>query len=50
MVSVQDIIFNKKAFFDNKPTKITIKLMTTLDEAVNLVEIQLTSDFEDIQL
>ncbi len=50
MISAQDIIFNKETFFDNKPTKITTKLMTTLDEAINLIEVQLASDFENIQL
>ncbi len=31
----QDIIFNEKAFFDSKPTKITIELITALDEVVD---------------
>ena len=43
------MIFNEKTFFDNKPIKITTKLITTLNEAVDLVEIQPTSDFENIQ-
>src|SRR6266566_5488913 len=43
------MIFNKKAFFDSKPIKIITELMTTLNEAVDLVEIQSTSNFEDIQ-
>ena len=46
----QDMIFNEKAFFDSKPTKITTKLITALDEVVDLVEVQSASDFEDIQL
>ncbi len=50
MVSIQDMIFNEEAFFNGKPTKIIIKLITTLDEVVNLIEIQPASDFEDIQL
>ena len=50
MISAQDIIFNEEAFFDSKPTKITTELITTLDEAIDLIEIQLTSDFENIQL
>ncbi len=44
------MIFNKEAFFDSKPTKITIELITALDEAVDLVKVQPASDFEDIQL
>jgi len=44
------MIFNEKAFFDGKPTKIIIELMTALNKAVDLVEVQLASDFEDIQL
>ncbi len=43
------MIFNKKAFFNSKPIKIITELMTTLNEAVDLVEIQSTSNFEDIQ-
>ena len=43
------MIFNKKAFFDSKPTKIITKLMIALNETINLVEVQSTSDFEDIQ-
>ncbi len=39
MVSAQDVIFNEKAFFDDKPTKIITELMTALDEAVDLVEV-----------
>jgi len=39
MVSARDMIFNEKAFFDGKPTKITTKLITALDKAVDLVEI-----------
>ncbi len=46
----QDIIFNEKAFFDDKPTKITTELITALNETINLIEVQLASDFEDIQL
>ena len=42
------MIFNEEAFFDGKPTKITTKLITALDEAINLVEVQSASDFEDI--
>ncbi len=49
-MSIQDIIFNKEAFFDGKPIKIIIELITALDEVINLVEIQPASDFEDIQL
>ena len=43
------MIFNEEAFFDSKPIKIITKLITALDEVVNLVEIQLALDFEDIQ-
>ena len=50
MVSTRDVIFNKEAFFDGKPTKIITELITTLDEVVDLVKVQPTSDFEDIQL
>ncbi len=50
MVSARDIIFNEEAFFDGKPTKIITELITALDEAVDLVEVQPTSDFKDIQL
>ena len=42
------MIFNEKAFFDSKPIKITTELMTTLDEVVDLVEVQPALDFEDI--
>src|SRR6266566_6661458 len=49
MVSARDVIFNEKAFFDGKPIKITTELMTALDEVVDLVKIQPTSNFEDIQ-
>ncbi len=44
------MIFNEEAFFDGKPTKITIELITALDEVVDLIEVQPASDFEDIQL
>ncbi len=44
------MIFNEEAFFDNKPTKIIIVLMTALDEVIDLVEVQPASDFENIQL
>ena len=44
------MIFNEKAFFDSKSTKIIIELITALDEAIDLVEVQPASDFEDIQL
>ena len=43
------MIFNEEAFFDGKPTKIIIELITALDEVVDLVEVQPASDFEDIQ-
>ena len=42
------MIFNEEAFFDGKPTKIIIELMKALNEVVDLVEVQLASDFEDI--
>src|SRR6266566_198907 len=44
------MIFNEKTFFDSNPTKITTELITALNEAVDLIEIQPASDFEDIQL
>ncbi len=44
------MIFNKEAFFDSKPTKIIIELITALDKIFDLVKVQLASDFEDIQL
>ncbi len=44
------MIFNEEVFFDGKPIKITTELMTALNEAVDLAEIQPASDFEDIQL
>src|SRR6266699_6190921 len=44
------MIFNEEAFFDSKSTNIIIKLMITLNETIDLVEVQSTSDFEDIQL
>ena len=44
------MIFNEEAFFDGKPTKITTELITALNEAVDLIEVQSASDFEDIQL
>jgi len=44
------MIFNKEVFFDGKPTKIITELMTTLNEAIDLVEVQPASDFENIQL
>jgi len=50
VVLAQDMIFNEKAFFDNKPTKIITELITALNEAVDLIEVQPISDFEDIQL
>ena len=50
IISVQDIIFNKEAFFNSKPIKIITKLITTLDKAINLIEIQSASDFKNIQL
>ncbi len=43
------MIFNKEAFFSGKSIKIIIKLMTALDKAVDLVEVQPVSNFEDIQ-
>ncbi len=43
------MIFNEEVFFDGKPIKITTELITALDEAVDLVEVQPASDFEDIQ-
>ncbi len=43
------MIFNEEVFFDNKPIKIIIKLMTALNKVVDLIEVQSTSDFEDIQ-
>ena len=43
------MIFNKKAFFDSKPIKIIIKLMTALNKVVDLIEVQPISDFKDIQ-
>ena len=49
MVLVQDMIFNEKVFFDGKPIKIIMELMTALDEVIDLVEVQPVSDFEDIQ-
>ncbi len=49
MISVRDMIFNEEAFFDSKSTKITTELITALDEAVDLIEVQPASDFEDIQ-
>ncbi len=49
-MSVRDVIFNEKTFFDGKPIKIITELITALDEVVNLVEVQPASDFEDIQL
>ncbi len=33
------MIFNEKAFFDGKPTKITTELIMALDEVVDLVEV-----------
>ena len=50
VISVRDMIFNKEAFFDSKPTKIIIELITALDKIFDLVKVQLASDFEDIQL
>ena len=50
VVLAQDIIFNEEVFFDGKSTRIITELMTALDKAVDLVEIQPASDFEDIQL
>ena len=44
------MIFNKKVFFDGKPTRIITELMTALDEVINLVEVQSTLNFENIQL
>ena len=44
------MIFNEEAFFNGKPTRIITELMIPLDEAVDLVEVQPASDFEDIQL
>ncbi len=43
------MIFNEEAFFDSKPTRIIIELITALNEVVDLVEVQPVSDFEDIQ-
>ncbi len=42
------MIFNEETFFNNKPIKIITELMTALDEIVDLIEVQPTSDFEDI--
>ena len=42
------MIFNEKAFFDSKPIKIIIELITIINEVVDLVEVQPVSDFEDI--
>src|SRR6266699_1767496 len=39
VVLIRDMIFNEEALFDGKPTKIIIKLMTALNEAVDLVEV-----------
>jgi len=44
------MIFNEEAFFEGKPTKIIMELITVLDEAVDLIEVQPASDFEDNQL
>ncbi len=49
VVLIRDVIFNEEAFFDGKPIKITTELITTLDEVVDLVEVQSALDFEDIQ-
>jgi len=38
-VSVRDMIFNEEVFFDSKPTKIIIELMTTLNEVIDLIEV-----------
>ncbi len=43
------MIFNEEVFFDSKPTKITIELITALDEVIDLIEVQPALDFEDIQ-
>ena len=48
-MSILDMIFNEEVFFDSKLTKIIIELITALNEVVDLVEVQPTSDFEDIQ-
>ncbi len=39
VVLARNMIFNEEAFFDSKPTKIIIELITALDEVVDLVEI-----------
>ncbi len=43
------MIFNEEVFFDGKPTKIITKLMTALNEVVDLIKVQSALDFEDIQ-
>src|SRR6266699_2620328 len=44
------MIFNEKAFFNDKPTKIITKLIIVLNETVDLIKVQPASDFEDIQI
>src|SRR6266699_562656 len=44
------MIFNEETFFDGKPTKIIIELITALNKTINLIEVQPALNFEDIQL
>jgi len=42
--------FDEGEFFNGKPTRLTKELMSTLDEAIELVEVAPLPDHEDIQL
>ena len=50
VISARDVIFNEGEFFDGKPTRLTEELMSTLDEAIELVEVTPLPAHEDIQL
>ena len=50
VISARDVIFDEGEFFDGKPTRITEELMSTLDEAIELVEVPRLPEHEDIQL
>ena len=47
---MRDVIFDEGEFFNGKPTRLTEELMSTLDEAIELVEVTPLPDHEDIQL
>jgi hypothetical protein len=50
VISARDVIFDEGEFFDGKPTRLTEELMSTLDEAIELVEVPRLPEHEDIQL